>query len=80
MKTPVNQGTDAAIEYLASIRDYVDCLPPLERAQWFCGFINATAAWSMGSVGWHHTETVLLSAIEIVPKVQRPDNGDGKHG
>lgn len=68
MKTPVQQGTDAAIEYLASIRDYVDCLPPLERAQWFCGFINATAAWSMGSVGWHDTETMLLAAIDIVPK------------
>lgn len=75
-KTPVDQGADAAIEYLGGIRDYVDCLPPLERAQWFCGFINATAAWSMDSVGWHHTETMLLSAIQIVPKVCRPGNGD----
>lgn len=77
MKAPVDQGTDAAIQFLGSIRDYVDCLPPLERAQWFCGFINATAAWSMGSVGWHHTETMLLAALEIVPKAQRPNNGNG---
>jgi hypothetical protein len=73
MKAPVDQGADAAIQLLDSMRDHVDCMPLLERAQWFCGFINATAAWSMGSVGWHHTETMLLAAIEIVPRAQ--DNG-----
>jgi hypothetical protein len=76
MKAPIDQGADAAIQLLDSVRDHVDCLPPLERAQWFCGFINATAAWSMGSVGWHHTETMLLAAIEIVPRAQ--DNGSAE--
>ncbi len=76
---PVDQGGNAAIEFLRGTRDYVDCLSPLERAQWFCGFITATASWSKGTIGWHHTETALLAALDIVPKTT-PPNGDAGGG
>ena len=76
---PVDQGCEAAIQFLKDTRDYVDCLPLLERAQWFCGFINAFAAWSKGSVGWRHTETMLLAALQIVPEATPPDSSES-HG
>lgn len=74
MKSPINQGKDAALIAMGKIRDYVDCLPEPDRSQWWCGFITAAATWAAASVGFKNTETMLLAAREVIPQEILPKN------